>query len=237
MSELSELPPRPRPPRRATEAITAWVVWFGVARLVAAAVSVIVVVVGVAWLVRTGPPATEAGLPMAAASASTLASTPTLPTPAPAGAAVSTSPSEVVVHVAGEVARPGVYRLAPGGRVHDAIVAAGDLTAAGDPNGLNLAAPVVDGQRVYVPAVGEVDPAGVVDAPLPSTGAAAAGPLDLNRATAGDLETLPGIGPATAAAIVDDRERNGPFASVDDLDRVAGIGPAKLAAISDLVTV
>ena len=65
----------------------------------------------------------------------------------------------------------------------------------------------------------------------------ASGPVDLNTATAADLETLPGVGPATAAAIVDDRTRNGPFASVDDLDRVPGIGPAKLAALRDQVTV
>ena len=63
------------------------------------------------------------------------------------------------------------------------------------------------------------------------------GPVDLNTATVADLEQLPGVGPATAAAIVDDRTRNGPFASVDDLDRVTGIGPAKLAALRDLVTV
>ncbi len=137
---------------------------------------------------------------------------------------------------------PGVFEFDPGERVHDALVAAGGPRVDGDLDGLNLAVPLADGQRVYVPVVGEVDPASVpsnapavpaADAPVE----AAAGPVDLNTATADQLETLPGIGPATAAAIVDDRDQHGPFASVGDLERVPGIGPAKLAAVADLVTV
>jgi competence protein ComEA len=122
--------------------------------------------------------------------------------------------------------------------VHTAIDAAGGATTVADLDGLNLAAPVVDGQRIYVPIAGEVDPVAVPSGPVAGGDPSAPdAPIDLNRAGIADLETLPGIGPATAAAIVDDRDRNGPFASVDDLDRVPGIGPAKLGALRDLVTV
>ncbi len=118
--------------------------------------------------------------------------------------------------------------------MRDAVVAAGGPAPDADWNALNLAAVVVDGTRVYVPAVGEevvgVAPVGAGD------GAQPVGPIDVNRATVEQLETLPGVGPATATAIVTERERNGPFVNVDDLDRVPGIGPAKLAALRDLVT-
>lgn len=92
-----------------------------------------------------------------------------------------------------------------------------------------------------MPLLGEVDPATVPSGVSPpdglSGGASATQPIDLNRATVLEFEALPGVGPATAAAIVGDRDQNGPFASIDDLDRVPGIGPAKLAALRDLVTV
>src|SRR5262249_31399618 len=100
---------------------------------------------------------------------------------------------------------------------------------------LNLAAPVADGTRIAVPVTGQTVPAVTNDGATPAT-TAVAGPVDLNTATAAQLDTLPGIGPATAAAIVHDREENGPFASVDDLARVRGIGPAKLAQLRDLAT-
>jgi competence protein ComEA len=145
----------------------------------------------------------------------------------------------VVVHVAGRVSDPGVYELRPGDRIVDAVAAAGGATPDADLDGLNLAASIADGQRIYVPAHGEIDPASVpTGAPVPPDGlGAGSGPVDLNSATTEQLETLPGVGPATAAAIVDDRDRNGPFASVDDLERVPGIGPAKLDAIREQVTV
>lgn len=234
-----EPPPRPRPPRRIPEAIVAWVAWFGLGRLVLAAVSVAVVVIGGAWIVRAGPPATESGLPLAGRGAGSSApSDPTGSTlPQPVAPVTTVAAGPALVHVAGHVNRPGVYTLPLGSRVHDAVMAAGGATADGERDGLNLAALIVDGQRIYVPAEGEVDLGSVSGASSETGDAAVAGPLDLNRASRDELETLPGVGPATAGAIVDDRDRNGPYATVDDLDRVPGIGPAKLAAIRDLVTV
>lgn len=241
MSE-PQLPPRPAPSRSVAGTLAAWWAWVGPGRLLLTAVSVAVVVGGAAWLVRPGAVPTEQGLPVAVGGAPTatlpIPTTPPVPTgSSPAAAA----PTRVLVHVAGAVVSPGVYELPDGARVVDVVDAAGGAAPDADLDGLNLAAAVVDGERVYVPVAGEVDPAtvptGRAPGEPPADGGSSAGPVDLNQATTAQLEELPGVGPATAAAIVEDRERNGPFASVDDLDRVAGIGPAKLAALRDLVTV
>ena len=256
MHDTPELPPRPAPPRRPAHVASAWLTWFGVGRLAVVACCVVIVAGGGYWLVRSPTPSTEAGLPFAqpgdpASSGGTNSPGATLPAPSvpddtgdTASEASPDPPTSIVVHVAGAVTGPGVYRLSGDPRVHTAIEAAGGATADADLDGLNLAAPVGDGQRIYVPVAGEVDPADVPSdaiAPIDVGGGApgaaiAAGPIDLNVASAAELEQLPGVGPATAGAIVDDRDRNGPFASVDDLDRVPGIGPAKLDAIRDLVT-
>jgi competence protein ComEA len=240
----AELPPRPEPPRRLGDTVQAWFAWIGMTRLIVTALCVVVVVGGVAWLVRAPAASTESGLPFTSSVGS---APPTAATLAPPATVASTLPTvetgPVFVHVAGSVAVPGVYGLEPGDRVHQAIAAAGGPSAEADLDGLNLALVVTDGQRVYVPAAGEVDPASVPSGAQIAVDPAAngepvvTGPLDLNTATAAELDTLPGVGPATAAAIVDDRERHGPFAAVGDLERVPGIGPAKLAAIADQVTV
>lgn len=141
--------------------------------------------------------------------------------------------TRVAVHVAGAVHAPGLVELAEPGRVADAIAAAGGMLADADADRLNLAAPVADGQRVYVPLVGEA----AVPAIDAGDGGSGSGPLNLNTATGAQLEGLPGVGPATAAAIVAWRDEHGPFASVNALDDVPGIGPAKLQALFDLVTV
>jgi competence protein ComEA len=224
---------RPGVPTSPSERIRAWIEWFGLGRLVGAAAATVIVCGGAFWLVRSPVPATEASLPMA----STSTSEPAVTTMTSALADESIQPAvagPVVVHVAGAVAAPGVYELVSGSRVRDAVAAAGGPTPPADVNALNLAAIVVDASRVYVPVVGEEVPP---EATLPlQVGDQPAGPVDVNRATADELDELPGVGPATAAAIVTERTRNGPFTSVDDLDRVPGIGPAKLEALRDLVT-
>lgn len=207
--------------------IVAWVRWFGLARLGAAAASVVVVLGGGWWLLRPAPLPVEAGLPRAATA------TGPPPTVALAATATPSSPvtpaADVVVHVAGAVARPGVYRLPDGARVADAVARAGGPIDGADENAVNLAQRVVDGQRVLVPLVGQaLQAAG-------AGGTAPAGPLDLNTASVDQLDGLPGIGPATAAAIVAHREQHGPFATVDELGDVRGIGQAKLDALRALV--
>ena len=144
---------------------------------------------------------------------------------------VTTRPSRALVHVVGAVVAPGVVELDAGARVLDALEAAGGAAADADVQQLNLAAPIADGQRVAVPRVGEVLPAPVEGAATPT------GPLNLNAATAAELEALPGIGPSLAGAILAEREKTGRFESVDDLKRVRGIGEQRFADLKDLVTV
>lgn len=141
----------------------------------------------------------------------------------------------VVVHVDGAVGAPGVYALGGEPRVNDAIVAAGGLAEGADTSGINLAARLSDGEKVHVPLVGEAPQAGaepVSDAPRGSDG-----PVNLNTATVEELDELPGVGEATALAIVEDRERNGPFSSPEDLMRVSGIGEKKFEKLEGLVCV
>lgn len=152
-----------------------------------------------------------------------------------AGAVTSTTaPKQVVVHAAGAVVAPGVYSLAAGSRVDDLLKAAGGASPEADLDRVDLAAVLVDGSQVYVPRAGQAVPA------VASGGAASAassGPVDLNTATLEQLDALPGVGPATAKAILAERGKRGRFKSVEDLLDVRGIGPAKLDAIRDLVTV
>jgi competence protein ComEA len=188
-------------------------------RVWAGAAAAAVLLVGAVFLVglRMGAP-DPVVLPMAT-------------TPVGAGSVSSTAPSAVIhVHVAGEVQRPGLYVAAAGSRVADLVDAAGGPTGVGDLDRLNLATVVRDGDRIEVPAHGAPVASGAV-------GGGSDGPVDLNRADAATLETLPGIGPALAAAIVESRERDGPFSTIDDLTRVSGIGPATVARLRDLARV
>jgi competence protein ComEA len=189
-----------------------------------AAVAVGALVAALMVLRPTAAAPVEASLPMVATT--TTAAGPT---------ATSDPRAELVVYLVGAVAKPGVYTVKPGSRVDDLVAVAGGLTPDADPARINLAAPVRDGERVAVPRIGEAMPP--PDGTSSGDPSAPTEPLDLNAATAAELETLPGIGPATAKAIVDERERNGPFSSVDDLLRVRGIGPAKLDQIRQLVSV
>jgi len=190
---------------------------------VGSTVVALVVAVAVAWRLLAAPVggAPEAQLPMATRSVAAAAS------PATSRGA------EVVVHVAGAVAAPGVYRLSDGARTIDAISAAGGARADADVARINLAARLTDGVRVYVPAVGEAATPlveGSADGDTP-------GPINLNAATADQLDALPGVGPATAAAIVAYRRDHGPFSAVEQLLEVRGIGPSKFEQLRSLVVV
>jgi competence protein ComEA len=136
-----------------------------------------------------------------------------------------------VVDVEGAVMRPGLVRLPPGARVADAVARAGGFARRADRSGVNLAAPIADGQQVLVPR------AGVAAPPSAAMGGAAApaGPVSLSSATAEQLDTLPGVGPVTAQKIVAYREQHGAFHAVEELDAIPGIGPARLAELKGLV--
>jgi competence protein ComEA len=155
------------------------------------------------------------------------------PAAAPPGAAAATKAPEVIVHIVGAVRRPGLYRLAQGKRIADAVARAGGTTRQADESAVNLAAPLADGQQVVVPA-----------RPPPSSGAlgtpaegdtAPGGAVHLNTATLEQLDALPGVGPVTARKILDYRQAHGAFSSVDELDAIAGIGPARLESLREVV--
>jgi competence protein ComEA len=145
----------------------------------------------------------------------------------------------MVVHVAGAVRRPGVYRLRAGARVEAAVRLAGGATRRADLGGLNLAAKVEDGRQVLVPERVRAGARPAVASPGGRGGgtAAPAQPVNLNTATLEQLDTLPGVGPATAQKILDFREERGGFGSVEELGEVPGIGPVRMAALREAVTV
>ena len=141
----------------------------------------------------------------------------------------------LVVHVVGEVRRPGLYRLRDGSRIADAVRRAGGARHGADLAALNLAAPLVDGVQVLVPSRA-VAAAMSPGAAAVGGGAPAASAVSLSSATVEELDELPGVGPITAQKIVDYRAEHGPFGSVDDLDAVPGIGPTRIEQLRDLVT-
>jgi competence protein ComEA len=197
----------------------------GFSRLVGTAVGVAVTAVGAWWVVRVPPPPVESTIDMATTVAVTVG--------------VTVAPDVLVVHVAGEVVSPGVYELASGSRLVDAIEAAGGATSRADVDAVNLAAPVGDAEQVFVPRKGApTRPSSTRPSPSrPASPSSTDTRIDLNTASAGELDELPGIGPQTAAAIVEHRTRNGPFLAVDELLDVRGIGPSKLAALRERVRV
>jgi competence protein ComEA len=221
---------------------------FGVTVLVAALV-LATAAGAVLWQVTQGSDSSPAGsdsaatLPRASVPGAPVGSAP-LGTGAAPGSTAGTGPG-LVVQAAGAVVRPGVYHLAAGARVGDLVDLAGGLAADADPDRVNLASPLTDGVRVWVPRRGEAEPPAEVGGSgsgppggSSSSGSGIPAPLvDLNTATAAELESLPGVGPATAAAIIDYRQRNGPFETVDELAEVRGIGDAKLGQLRELVRV
>lgn len=139
------------------------------------------------------------------------------------------------VHVAGAVRRPGVYRVAPGSRVDAAVQAAGGFGRRADAAAVNLAAPVQDGQQVVVPERGAAGAVAASGASAPAGGAPDGTRISLSTATAEQLETLDGIGPALAARIIEYRDAHGGFRSIDELQEVDGIGEKRFAALRDAV--
>jgi competence protein ComEA len=209
-------------------------------RRIGATTGLAAVVAVVVWqlLSTTGPPV-EASIPLARGDAPDVAVT--SPIVAPEASAVveieqlATS-GRVVVHVAGAVLHPGLVSGETGWRIDDAVRAAGGPLIDADLDRLNLAAFIEDGQRVFVPLEGQDEPV-VVTAQADTGGDDRSGPVNVNRADAALLETLPGVGPATAETIIAHREEHGNFADVDALVAVRGIGPATIEALRDHVTV
>jgi competence protein ComEA len=164
-----------------------------------------------------------------------------VPTAAVSGAigSPSASPTSLIVDVTGQVRRPGVYQFHVGDRVVDAVNRAGGPRGNADLSLLNLAAPLTDGTQIMVPKEGAAPPGTTTGTGTTTSGAPGVpGTLvNLNSATEPELETLNGVGPVTAAAIIKYREDNGPFGSVDDLDNVSGIGPVTLEELRPFVTV
>jgi competence protein ComEA len=237
-----EAVPRPSPDSRHAALAERWQRWRADPRIGVALLVCVAIAAGVAWFRSGIAPASPSSEDVPASASSSLPSTSTSTT--------STTTASVVVDVVGAVHNAGVVTLPGGARVIDAIEAAGGAAGGADLTRLNLAAVLGDGARVAVPLVGQppppIDPtavsgasaAGAPSGASPSaseTGAAER--VNVNTASAQELEALPGVGPATAAAIIAERESNGPFTVIDDLDRVQGIGPAKLEQLRDHVTV
>ena len=161
-----------------------------------------------------------------------------LPPPPSSGIGAAGAPkARVVVDVVGAVRLPGLYRLADGSRIADAVTRAGGATPKADLAQVNLAAPLADGEQIVVPRRGAPVAAGSGSgsAGPGSGGAAPAAPVQLSTASLEQLDTLPGVGPVTAQKILDYRTKHGAFHSADELDAVPGIGPKRLEQLRDLV--
>jgi competence protein ComEA len=181
--------------------------------IVYAAIAVALLLLGARWLRSAGRPETGFGGVAGAAQGRSFE--------------LDQGGGALVVHVAGEVREPGVYELSAGSRVTDAVERAGGATGSGATDSINLAAKLADGQQVVVPSSRP-------GATVAAAGAASEdGPINLGTATAEQLETIDGIGPVTAADIVEFRDEHGGLASVEQLDQVPGIGPATMEALRE----
>jgi len=177
-----------------------------------AAIGVAILLLGIRAVRDGGTPAAAGGRPPLATE--------------PVGSGSAPANGDVVVHVAGAVAEPGVYRMPAGSRVADAVDRAGGPTGRALPDALNLAARLADGQQVVVPERG---PGGTAASATGSED----GPISLGAADQADLETIDGIGPVTAADIIEFRDERGGVASIEELDEIPGIGPATIESLSE----
>jgi len=178
------------------------------------------------WYVRSLPRPVEIAAPSSASSPAM--------SNAPITASTAPSPSTIIVDVAGWVRKPGVYEFATGDRVIDAVNRAGGARHGADLTSLNLAAPLADGTQVVVPKQGVTTTA---SGSTGTTGSGGTAMVNINTASESELESLNGVGPVLAAAIIQYRTEHGPFQGVDDLDDVSGIGPVTLEELRPFVTV
>ena len=227
--------------QKITASLFAHIKWFGVSRLVGSVVSVVLVACAGWWLVQVPPPPPEAALGFAPS----LTSVPVVSKSVAVGDALPNAnvnvPQFLIVHIAGAVKSPGVYRLRQGARVNDGVDAAGGATTTADLDSVNLATLLNEGEQIYIPKRGEkprtittrpqLSVGGAVSDGVISGGDVATRLININLASATELEQLPGVGPATAKAIVAYREKYGVFNTLEDLLKVRGIGPAKLSEI------
>jgi competence protein ComEA len=224
--------------------ISYWIAFVGIARLFFGVLLSAIAAISMWLLVRPSAPLVESVVPHAS-GVGIVAPLSTLPTPL-----------TVRIHVAGAVVHPGVYSVSSSSRVVDAVTAAGGATSRADLERINLAQTIIDTEQVFVPfrtshttkvtvaprlrPTRTTVPVSVPTIPgaIPSaTTSATTSLINLNSATSAQLDTLPGVGPSTAKAIISYRSRKGPFGKVEDLLNVPGIGPAKVAALRDQVTV
>ncbi|PPG32481.1 competence protein ComEA [Pseudoclavibacter sp. RFBG4] len=220
MADLFERPPRPR-------------LRIGVG---AAVVLVLVVLAGAITLAALRPTPSLGALGEMSPTESLQLSA----TEPPVGEPSSEESTTLLVHVVGAVTSPGVYEVPSTARVVDGIAAAGGLAGDADPSLLNMARTLVDGEQLRVPRIGEAPSEPVAGGAGPTTGAGGAaggGLVNLNTASAAELEELPRIGPAMSSRIIDHREQNGGFGAVEELKEVTGIGDATYEGLVDLVTV
>jgi len=163
----------------------------------------------------------------------------------PSGEAITLRPAPteapIIVYITGAVPRPGVYALPQGARVQDGISAAGGFLAEAETDSVNLARPLGDGEKMDIPYIEGASP--VLPTPITPVTVTEISPgpdtnlININTASQPELETLPGIGPTTAQKIIQYRNDNGPFSSIEDIVNVSGIGPVTFDRIKDLITV
>ncbi len=140
---------------------------------------------------------------------------------------------KIMVDIKGAIEKPGVYEAQEGERVIDLITRAGGFKQGADETKMNLALVVEDEMVIYIPIIGEVPP---VDIPSISEGKSQGGKVNINKAEASELETLPGIGPSKSAAIIEYRNTNGPFNSIEDIQSISGIGEKTFEKLKDKIT-